>query len=84
MSIPRNDGGPAFSRAAQYGETASYGLVDEKGMSLRDWLAGQALQGLLQWSGKALGDREDGLELAINSLPKAAYKLADAMLIARK
>jgi hypothetical protein len=62
MSI--NDGGPAFP--TRYHE-------DMHGMTLRDWFAGQALQGLL-----ASTKTSDGLAIA-----KDAYILADAMLRAR-
>ena len=37
---PTTDGGPAFPRTAAYTHTA------QKGMSLRDWFAGQALVGM--------------------------------------
>jgi hypothetical protein len=45
----------------------------DPGMTLRDWFAGQALQGLL-----ASTKTSDGLAIA-----KDAYILADAMLRAR-
>ncbi len=63
MSI--NDSGPAFP--TRYHE-------DMHGMTLRDWFASQALQGLL-----ASTKTSDGLTIA-----KDAYILADAMLRARE
>lgn len=66
-----NDGGPAFPITA-------VGLSGHPGMTLRDYFAAAALQGLLasgQWhnSGTGFGDH-----IAIN-----AMNIADAMLAAR-
>lgn len=41
----RNDGGPAFPRSYTTALEAAQGL-GESGMSLRDWFAGMALQGI--------------------------------------
>lgn len=54
-----------------------------EGMSLRDWFAGMALQGLLQWHGMTL-KKEASLDDAINDFPQGAYNLADAMLKVRE
>jgi hypothetical protein len=70
------DGGPAFPRpASEY--TASGTLPDgndaiqaQAGMSLRDWFAGMALQGLI-------GAQE------YEKIAKHCYYIADAMLSAR-
>ena len=68
MSTTPKDGGPAFPlHNPHYTST-------EQGMSLRDWFAGMALQGLsvnryYDSHGKNMAD--------------AAYRFADAMLIAR-
>lgn len=66
MSAP-NDGGPAFA-------TATCGDF-QKGMSLRDWFAGQALAGvdIGEYAGTGWAD----------SLAKPCYQIADAMLKAR-
>lgn len=71
------NGGPAFPRPAfspsfpyQGGEHGQ-----QEGMSLRDWFAGQALQGLLA------GNHE--LTIISNPIPRVAeeaYAYADAML----
>ena len=60
-----NDGGPAFpsDRAGQVG------------MSLRDWFAGQVLQGL--------ASNEERWVSANEVIAKACYEAADAMLKAR-
>jgi hypothetical protein len=61
------DGGKAFP-------SGSY----DKGMSLRDWFAGQALVGLL--SGQFAEWSRDNF----SALPVEAYGIADAMLAARE
>ena len=74
MSDPINDGGPALPTADAYHPSGqiAYG---RKGMSLRDWFAGQALEGLLSEpkEGATTPDRYS----------QAAYIFADAMLKAR-
>ena len=61
-----NDGGAAFPLAMPGG----YGAGQyEVGMSLRDWFAGKALQGLLANNG-----------YVTNLNAKIAYEIADAML----
>ncbi|MCC2681740.1 MAG: hypothetical protein K0S36_1304 [Nitrosospira multiformis] len=81
-----NNGGPAFpaewtntgdqNRTAPNGVVVAPGeTVQLHGMSLRDWLAGQAMQGLI-------ADTEFPLDH--DGLAKAAYDIADAMLEARK
>jgi hypothetical protein len=64
------DGGPAFP--AQH-----FDLADgEHGMTLRDWFAGMALQGMLA------NDIESGPE-QVPIIVASAYVLADAMLAER-
>ena len=46
---PKDDGRPAFPRAGE----GEHILVDESGMTLRQWYAGQALSGLLAHHGGA-------------------------------
>lgn len=65
-----DDGGPAFPESGPRGQAAS-----GEGMSLRDWFAGQALTGLI-----AQTDRK----LLCATFADESYKLADAMLKARK
>ena len=64
------DGGPAFPRAAT---RYSYDLV---GMSLRDWFAGQALNG---WLASTPEESTADAPLAA----KVSYEYADAMLAER-
>lgn len=73
----RNDGGPAFP-FGQISETTGQpvnGFYDP-GMSLRDWFAGLALQGIC-----ASGPSS---EWSSEMLAQEAYQLADAMLKARE
>jgi len=64
--MSKNNGGPAFPSS----------IVDDSlhvpGMSLRDWFAAKAMQGLLQYA-YAHADRAS-----------VAYKVADAMLAERE
>jgi hypothetical protein len=73
MSEPINDGGPALPTADAYHPSGqiAYG---RKGMTLRDWFAGQALAGLLA--------NPDG-EYDYNGAARDAFGFADAMLKAR-
>ena len=74
MSEQINDGGPALPTADAYHPSGqiAYG---RKGMSLRDWFAGQALSGLLAGRGSA-GDKAP-------NWANGSYAIADAMLKAR-
>ena len=65
-----NDGGPAFPRA----ESENY--RPDFGMSLRDWLAGMAMQGWLS-AGKT------GIAY-VQIIGQVSYEIADAMLAARE
>lgn len=67
-SKSNNEGGPAFSG------NSGPGAVYWSGMSLRQYFAASAVQGLL-----ASGKYEQGLSLAL-----AAYRIADDMLEAGK
>lgn len=86
MNTTQDDGGPAFPNPLAASEHA-FGTVDEyangrlNGMSLRDWFAGMALQGLLACTldspGEDYPDKRD-------KLCRVAFEYADAMLDARK
>lgn len=73
----KNDGGPAF---AAHAIDKLAGSCIQEGMSLRDWFAGLALQGILSGpcskSGVPLREWFDA--------PQQAYNLADAMIKARE
>jgi len=78
MAIKKNDGGPAFPRAHGYLPDEVYysGNSAEVGMSLRDWFAGKALNGIIvNFPPK---DNNDIKQLSI-----IAYQIADAMMEAK-
>ena len=65
----KNDGGPAFPNSHEC--TEGYPV---QGMNLRDWFAGQALQGVMRGLWEASND----------NIAWAAYGIADAMLAERE
>lgn len=77
MTTPTIDnGGPAFPAHLAYSpeggaHIASEYFADSEGMSLRDWFAGQALAGRMT-------------HMADQPLAEYCYRIADAMLAARK
>lgn len=74
--MDKDDGGPAFPRAATPHQTSGVIHGPRDGMSLRDYFAGQALVGLSAnpvWS-----------DASWERTAEAAYEAADAMLEARK
>jgi hypothetical protein len=87
-----NDGGPAFPRPASIGNdyvTGESGVVvdPQMGMSLRDWFAGMAMQGLCSDAQMQRDlSNEYGLkgEALREFYAKHAYMLSDAMLKARQ
>jgi hypothetical protein len=72
MSAP-NDGGPAFPLAG----SNDYSYEPNDGMTLRDWLAGQALAHIPALL--AANDRNKSVE----QIASWSYQVADAMLAAR-
>lgn len=73
MSTPK-DGGPAFPVSPEI-----YSGTGLCGMTLRDWFAGQALQGLL-----ACPSLQPNPESMDKYLSEWAFKYADAMLAERE
>lgn len=69
------DGGPAFPRATH----------NQKGMSLRDYFAGQALAGVVM-SVSAFAESHESIpfEVMRARVVAEAYAIADAMLAERK
>lgn len=88
-----DDGGPAFP--PQYPPDKFLDEASEeqmkavanafRGMSLRDWLAGQALMGDMASQSNDIGEYTNGAsnEYLLNR-SKLFYRFADAMLAARK
>lgn len=74
MTNPLEDGGgPAFPNAVDLPQFANFAI--QRGMSLRDWFAGQAMAGML--ASPECGGRNE-------VIAKSAYNIADAMLAARR
>ena len=72
-----NTGGPAFPcDLTAYDEEV---VENFQGMTLRDYFAGKAMQGMIS----ANGDSNGYLEYEEETVAANAYKLADAMLKAR-
>ena len=67
-NMTTNHGGPAFPIGTEF-----------LGMTLRDYFAGKAMQGMIS----ANGDSNGYLEYEEETVAANAYKLADAMLKAR-
>ena len=80
MSNEKDDGGNAFPRSKRQFYCNGYDAEDEftEGMSLRDWFAGMALQGILSNS------EIDGNRFDPDKMAEWSYQTADAMIEARK
>ena len=72
MSTEINDGGPAFPHF-KFAENGKVEILPQGGMTLRDYLAGQALE-------KA----SRGSDRSADEIAKRAFYIADAMLAARE
>ena len=70
------DGGPAFPMAS-----GSLSFLEKRGMSLRDWFAGQALTG---WYASFMEYKTFPLDKNLGKMAEFFYKTADAMLKERK
>ena len=79
----KDDGGLAFSTEIDAEDSKGYPITGKiiGGMSLRDWFAGMALQGILAESShpQSTGSWKQAKEFA-----KTAYEFSDAMLAERK
>lgn len=78
MSAPINDGGPAFPSHGSMGE------VMQQGISLRDYFAAKAMQGLLAGNFMDLGRAADKTNQKLDEMvAETALRVADAMLKVR-
>jgi hypothetical protein len=78
MSDKINDGGPAFPGDDGWTDRGTH----YHGMSIRDWFAGMALQGMLAANSPCMPEVSDKNVDAI--MAREAYNSADAMLIKRQ
>lgn len=79
MAEQINDGGSAFPKSAFYAPgTVEDGLYNgpDDGMTLRQWYAGLAMQGLI--ASASPNERSD--EYFVNRAARMAYELADMMI----
>lgn len=78
--MSKEDGGSAFPRApfeyCDQGTGLEWGMKEQRGMTLRDWFAGMALQGLIACPETSSGTNADFAEWA--------FSQADAVLEARE
>lgn len=74
-----NDGGPAFPGRLPYQNSPNDGLAYFDGMSLRDYFAAKAMQGMLANANIDKNEVRDRAAIATYS-----YHYADAMLAARE
>lgn len=77
MSQP-NDGGPAFPATSPVVDHVKYGELF--GMSLRDWFAGMAMQGIASIPSTSQYDYKSQ---PLDKYASLAYQYADAMLAER-
>jgi len=93
MSEPINDGGPAFPVASERTPTGEY-QRGFNGMTLRDYLAGQAITGCIIHHWKISKRDEDASEMSYfnrdgettvcaEMVAEDAYAIADAMIARR-
>ena len=78
-----NDGGPAFARDSHMDKEIGL-YVQQQGMSLRDYFAAAALQGLLSGYLHRAKLDNDGALMIPESIYETAYQSADAMLKAKE
>lgn len=76
MSDQLKDGGPAFPWQEWINSSDPFvkNPIEHKGMTLRDWFAGQAMKALVE-----MGHSDNKKKMAAH-----AYSLADAMIEGRK
>ena len=77
MSVPLDDGGPAFPCQELNGQGDPI-MAMQFGLSIRDWFAGQALGHIPE----LLAVAEENASCW--NIAKHAYQIADAMMTARK
>lgn len=76
-------GGRAFPRTPCVDSTEVGADCDQRGMTLRDWFAGQVANGLFSRA-DFMAENEAGVPEFIKNGAETAYAIADAMLKARE
>ena len=96
MSQVIDDGGPAFPASLAYSPEGQAHVASEyfancEGMSLRDWFAGQVLNGIYSSEDsrsmpmdKSKSEREEQFTAWAKADAEWSYRIADAMIAARK
>lgn len=93
MSNPINDGGPAFPTKHEVLDPRAVGWTMQEGMSLRDYFATKAMEGLISRVINPCSTGNTNLKWAevtedpvrgAKWLASDAYKIADAMLAERQ
>ena len=89
MSGAKDTGGPAFPAVIPLVHSERQGKdypdYSEAGMTLRDYFAAKAMQGLMsgRWKNDMHGQQFDAYRADANEWARSAYYFADAMLKAR-
>ncbi len=78
-----DEGGFAFPTTALFTPDGKFLSGGSDGMSLRDWLAGQAIGAIIRQCASDLQFR-DGRETSEQYFARKSYEVADAMIAARK
>jgi len=76
MNNKINDGGPAFGFAS--------GDMVSLGMTIRDYFAAAALQGILSGADRSTVKYLENMRYPAGEMSSAAYNIADAMLKAKE
>jgi hypothetical protein len=86
MSEQIKDGGPAFPCEQHEAQDNTWNQTFESGMTLRDYFAARALPAIYKdyWEGVRLHEFDCNDETWPTSLALDAYRMADAMLLARE
>ncbi len=75
-----NDGGPAFPCEYEDVKSPYPRTIVQTGLSVRDWFAGMALQGMISDTIATIGGEPITPENAVELISARSYEYADAML----
>lgn len=80
----RDDGGAAFPESKLEGQSGDYWTSHTPGMSLRDYFAAKALQGILADPEVGQAEYHETFKEFAEEIATESYAIAEAMLEARK